>query len=55
MDKEKNKYELMQGENKYIFETSIKEHSIHLSLKTSLGKIYSRYLSLAALQSLVYC
>ena len=52
MDKEKNKYELMQGENKYIFETSIKEHSIHLSLKTSLGKIYSRYLSLADLQSL---
>ena len=53
MDKEeKNKYELMQGENKYIFETSIKEHSIHLSLTTSLGKIYSRYLSLADLQSL---
>ena len=52
MDKEKNKYELMQGENKYIFETSIKEHSIHLSLKTPLGKIYSRYLSLADLQSL---
>ena len=52
MNEEKNKYELKQGEKKYIFETSIKDNLIQLSLKTPTGKILSRYLSLTNLQSL---
>ena len=52
MDKEKNIYELMQGKNKYFFKLSIKENWIHLSITTPTGKVHSRYLSLADLQSL---
>ena len=52
MDKEKNIYELMQGKNKYFFKLSIKENLIHLSITTPTGKVHSRYLSLADLQSL---
>ena len=52
MNKEKNKYELIKGEKKYIFETNIKDNLIHLSLKTPTGKIVSHYLSIENLKIL---
>ena len=52
MNKEKNRYELKQGEKNYIFETSIKDNLIQLLLIIPTGKILSRYLSIDNLKTL---
>ena len=49
---ESHKYQLKQGENIYIFQTSIEGNSIHLSVETPQKKIVSRNLSPVDLQFL---